>query len=151
TLSLGVGATGKIQLKTTCDPLVDATIRPVAAFIDGTFQSSGAGSGCQRYNLSSNWGFRTDGIVSAGCGPVKIQPANFAADIFKAPIASVNTGLFRDTDAPTIGCPANIVLPTASGKCNAVATYNVSASDSCSGLKSGFGPQLSHASGSTFG
>lgn len=151
TLSVGVGANGKIQLKDTCDPLIDATLRPVAAFIDGTFQSSGAASSCQKYNLSSDWGFRTDGTINAGCGALTIQPASFAADIFRAPIGSLNTGLFRDTGLPSISCPANIVLPTAPGVCASAATYAATASDTCSGLKTGFGPQLSLPSGSTFG
>jgi hypothetical protein len=150
TLSLGIGATGKIQLKDTCDPLMSATIRPVAAFIDGTFQSSNPNGSCQRYNLSSDWGFQTDGTVNAGCGVLTIQPAKFEVDIFKAPIASLNTGLFRDTGAPNIACPANIVLPTTAGKCSAPATYSVTASDDCSGLKPGFSPSVSAASGSTF-
>src|SRR6185503_4802731 len=52
----------------------------------------------------------------------------------------------NDTQNPTITCPANIVQTTAPGQCSATVSYNVTATDNCSGVTVVSTP----ASGSTF-
>src|SRR5207247_2288202 len=39
----------------------------------------------------------------------------------------------NDTEAPTIACPANVVVNTDPGLCSAVASYTVSSADNCPG------------------
>jgi large repetitive protein len=57
------------------------------------------------------------------------------------------TVTINDTQNPAIACPASIITNTASGGCAAAVTYNVTATDNCSGVAT---PTCNPPSGATF-
>jgi hypothetical protein len=69
-----------------------------------------------------------------------------ATDIFGETATCAFTVTVNDTEKPAVTCPANLTVNTAPGRCDAVVTFAVTATDNCPGVTVASSPP----SGSTF-
>jgi len=127
--------------------IVDSTPPAITASSDQSAECDGAGNIASRNAWLANhggatasdacsgvaWSDNFNGITSA-CGSTGSATVTFTAtDACGNASSTTSTFTIVDTDAPSLVCPANIVVSNDLNQCGAIVNYNASASDVCSG------------------